>query len=65
MWKTNAQHDCNLHLRTVTTKTVFHKLQIGKLRVDPGRDGGNAGARNSGQKYGFMRDDVQLLGLSF
>jgi len=59
MWKTNAQHGCNLHLRTVTTKTVFHKLQIGKLRVDPGiKDGGNVGARKGGQKYGFMLNIV-------
>jgi len=59
MWMKNAQHSCNLHLRTVTTKTVFHKLQIGKLRVDPGiRDGGNAGARNGDQKYSFMRNIV-------
>lgn len=31
-----TQHGCMLNLRTVTTETVFHKLQIGKLRVHPG-----------------------------
>lgn len=66
MWKTNAQRGCNLHLRAITTKTVLHKLQIGKLRVDSSiKDGGNVGVRNGGQKYGFMRNIVWLLKRQF